>query len=403
VEEIRAAMNRALSNHPERALQYGETEGLRELREYVARSSTLSRPVQPENVLIVSGSQQALDLIGRVFLDSCDRIIVENPTYLAALSAWRPFEPEFVPINDSDYGVDSGELKAAISQAPKLLYSVPNFQNPRGVSLNLKHRLQILEMLRDTNTLVVEDDPYRELRFEGEPIPGFLELASEHEETSERVISIGSFSKILAPGLRVGWVIAAEAVIDRMVRAKQSMDLHTSTLNQAVILELLQQNFLPDHLRKIRAAYRERRDVMLSVIAEKSPIEMTTTRPEGGMFLMARLPEHFDGARLLGEAISRGVAFVPGEEFYLSGLGKNELRLNFPTLHRKESAKECGGWPHVSLHKRDVGCAKNAKGIISHKGAQRSQRKLIKNFPFCGLCAPLWLPPHSCVFALFHG
>jgi 2-aminoadipate transaminase len=327
VDEILAATESILTRRACQALQYGETEGLRELREFTAES-TGEAGLRAENVLIVSGSQQALDLIGRIFLESGDRIVVENPTYLAALSAWRPYQPEFLAISGPRYGTANEELFSRLRHSPKFLYTIPNFQNPRGATLDSRTRLAMLEQTRHFPTLIVEDDPYGQLRFEGTSVPGFRKLATGSEDR-DRVILLGSFSKVLAPGLRVGWVVAAEPVIEQMVRAKQAMDLHTSAFNQTLALELARAPFFEAHLKKIRAIYRERRDAMMKALEDFLPGQIRFNRPEGGMFLMVEFPAETDCAVLLNQAISNGVAFVPGEEFHLNGERKNTARLNF--------------------------------------------------------------------------
>ncbi len=333
VEEFRAATEAVLRSRPERALQYGETGGEAELRDWIAeRASQPDRPMRRENVLITTGSQQALDLVGRVFLDPGDVVLVENPTYLAALTAWRPCGVEFAPLAMDEGGLLIGELDRADAPPAKLLYSVPNFQNPTGVTLQAGRRRQLVAWSRATGIPLVEDNPYGELRYEGEALPHLLDLDREGPgigEEAGQVIHLGTFSKTLAPGLRVGWVVAPRPVIDKLTLAKQSMDLHTSTLCQHVALELARDGVLERHLPRLRAVCGGRRDVMLRALKEHMPSGVTWNRPEGGMFLFLRLPESINATTLLTAALTHGVAFVPGEDFHATGGGHNTLRLNF--------------------------------------------------------------------------
>jgi 2-aminoadipate transaminase len=271
-------------------------------------------------------------LVGKVFLDAGDRVLVENPTYLAMLSAWRPMLPDFVPLPSDLDGACVEALPSLSAPPAKLIYLVPNFQNPQGTTLSLPRRRRLLEGLRGTNTISVEDDPYGELRYAGEPLPSLLELDAANGPGSEletRVIHLGTFSKVLAPGLRVGWVIAPAMVIDKLVQAKQAADLHTSTLCQHVVLELLRNGVLERQLPRLRAEYGRRRDAMLGALAAHFPTEARWTRPDGGLFLFVTLPPHIDAGTLLKRALAQGVAFVPGDDFHLDGHGGNTMRLNF--------------------------------------------------------------------------
>ena len=319
VAELREAAEVVLSKHAASALQYGQSEGLPELRAWLAERHACSA----ENVLIVSGSQQGLDLIGRVFLEPGDCVVTQNPTYLAMLLAWRPWEPCFVePAAESGEGGLPRPARHGWNRAlpnAKLVYVVPNFTNPAGTTLSLEERQQLAR----SGNLIVEDDPYGELRYEGEALPSILEM------NREIVIHLGTVSKVLAPGLRIGWVIAPTPVIDKLALARQAADLQTSTFNQHLVLEVLQRGVLERQLPRLRAAYRERRDVMLQALQEHFPKEVTWTRPEGGMFLMVFLSEGMDASALLKDALREKVAFVPGEEFFFDGRGKSTMRLNF--------------------------------------------------------------------------
>ena len=326
LEQMRRATECVLTQRGHAALQYGETEGVAELRDWLAaRFSTKGIAVERANVLITTGAQQALDLIGRIFLDEGDAVIVENPTYLALLSAWRPWGVRFLPVISDASGMCVNELDPLFAQRPKLVYSVPNFQNPQGTTLGLEGRLRLLKLLRENDAVVVEDDPYGELRYEGEFLPHLFEL----DRGEGRVLHVGTFSKTIAPGLRVGWVIAPEEVIEKLVLAKQGADLHTSTFCQHVLYEMVREGLLEKRLPLLREAYQERRDAMLSALEEWFPGDASWTRPEGGMFLMVNFPANVDTAELLKVALQLKVAFVPGEEFHAAEGGRNTLRLNF--------------------------------------------------------------------------
>jgi 2-aminoadipate transaminase len=221
---------------PGRALQYGETEGVLELREWIAhRYSNATLSLKAENVLITTGSQQALDLVGRVLLDDGDRVIVENPTYMAALLAWQPYGATFMPIGADNSGINANELGPLMKEQPKMIYLIPNFQNPTGVTMTGERRQLLVDALQRSDVALFEDNPYAELRYEGEPLRSLLELDSP-PDGGGRVIQAGTFSKTLMPGLRIGWVIGPRQIIERMGRAKQAMDLHTSTFNQHIAL-----------------------------------------------------------------------------------------------------------------------------------------------------------------------
>jgi 2-aminoadipate transaminase len=338
LESVKSAARNVLERVGGQSLQYGETEGISGLRDWLAQKFSIrGLTVRRENVLITSGAQQALDLIGRVLLDAGDQVVVENPTYLALLSAWRPMGAEFVAVPSDNEGLRVDKLEAFLAQRPKMMYLTPNFQNPQGTTLSLGRRKTLIELARKHGVPVVEDNPYGELRYTGKPLPHLLELDAAtpgsigEEETLERslVIYAGTFSKVLMPGLRVGWVIAARDVIDKLVQAKQGVDLHTSTFTQHVALELVTQGFLQEFVPLLVRTYGERRERMLAALEKYFPENITWTQPEGGMFLLVTLPKHVNSTELLPKALAQNVAFVPGAEFHLGGKGQNTLRLNF--------------------------------------------------------------------------
>lgn len=336
ISQVRKATEAVLTLHSKQALQYGETEGLAGLRDWIANHLSSPRlTVKRANVLVTSGAQQALELVGRVFLDPGDRVLVENPTYLAALSAWRPSGVEFLAVPSDTDGMCVDALPPLLEQRPKLAYCVPNFQNPQGTTLSERRRNQLVDLLQGEDVVFVEDNPYGDLRYSGSDGPHVLSLTAQSGGSSSidgSVIYVGTFSKVLAPGFRVGWVVAPEPVIEKLVLAKQAADLHTSTLNQHIVLELVADGFLDQHIPVLRSAYRERRDALMSALERHMPAETTWTRPEGGMFVLVTLPPHMRAAALLKHAIDRKVAFVPGEEFHLGGAGTNTLRLSFTGL-----------------------------------------------------------------------
>lgn len=331
LEAMEAASERVLGKHGQQAAQYGPTEGLPELREWIAeRFSTEQVRLSGANVAMVSGGQQGLDLIGRIFLNPGDRVAVENPTYLALLSAWRPLGVEFLPVSCDRDGLRIDELHAALGRRPKLIYSIPDFQNPQGTTLALSRRRQLVRLAAEHGVGIVEDGAYTDLRYEGQSLPQLFELSREEGRAGETgSIFVGTFSKLLMPGLRVGWVVAPEVVIETLVRAKQSADLHTSSFTQWLTWELIQDDFLARHVPRLQAAYRERRDAMLLALERSMPPGVSWTVPEGGMFLMITLPEDTDVPELLRRALESKVAFVPGEDFHLGGMGRNTIRLNF--------------------------------------------------------------------------
>ncbi len=347
-KEVAVVAQRILEESGPVALQYSATEGYRPLREAIAQRLTAQGVgVTTDNVLITTGSQQAIDLIGKIFLNPGDTAIVESPTYLAALQAWNAYEAEYVGVASDDRGMDVEALQGFMDRDPKLIYCLPNFQNPRGVTLSRERRYRLAQLSFRSGVPVVEDDPYRELRFEGEHLPRLIECDVEQRppaaEYDGSIISLGTFSKTLAPGLRVGWVVAAPEVIAQLTLAKQGADLHTSTLDQMIACEMLTSGYLEGHTPIIVETYRERRDVMLSALSEYFPDGVRWTRPEGGMFLWVELHPSIDTRRLLERAMDMKVAFVPGHGFHVDGTGGNTLRLNFsnssPALIREGIAR----------------------------------------------------------------
>jgi len=335
VEEFRAACNYVLDHFGPQALQYSTTEGYRPLREMIARhTARYAVEVTADNILITSGSQQALDFIGRLFLNRGDYIVVESPTYLGALQAWNAYGAQYIPVRADEDGMIVDELEAALRIGPKFIYILPNFQNPSGYTLSLERRQKLVELADKYGVPIVEDDPYGQLRYEGEHIPSVVALDSEFRgpnggHYSGNVIYLSTFSKLLAPGLRLAWVIAPPEVIRKLVMTKQAADLHTSSFNQYVAYEVAKGGFLDEHVKVIRAVYKERRDVMFEMMEEMFPAGVSWSKPQGGMFLWGTLPEGMDAADVLKRAIEKKVAFVPGAAFHPRGGGENTMRINF--------------------------------------------------------------------------
>ncbi len=378
VREVEAACVEALAKSGSLALQYGTTEGYQPLREMIARhSARYGIRVKPENVLITTGSQQALDLIAKLFIDVGDRVVVDAPTYLGALQAFDLFGAAYRSIPRDEEGMQLDGLKTALRSHPKFMYLLPNFQNPTGLTMSLERRKAIVELAGKHNVPIVEDDPYGQLRYEGQHLPPLLALEREANPSRRtngdalgNVIYLSTFSKILAPGLRLGWIVAPTEVITRLVQLKQGADLHSSTFTQVVTYEAARGGFLDRHVRALRHEYRRRRDVMLTALADNFPEAwgVTWTRPAGGLFLLVRLPAGMDSHKLLEAALKQNVAFVPGDSFFAADVDRDEanrhMRLNFsyakPDLIRegirrlaKAVAEELGEQhPVAELHAR---------------------------------------------------
>ena len=334
-DEMREACDRVLRNTSELALQYGSTEGYRPLREMIVRhTARYGIQVTPDNILITSGSQQALDLLGKILINPGDRILVESPTYLGALQAWSAYGAEYVTVPMDENGMVTDALEDALRSGPKFIYVLPNFQNPTGVTLSLDRRHKLLELADRYGVPIVEDDPYGQLRYEGENLPSVVDLDSHARYSGEacysgNVIYLSTFSKILAPGLRLAWVIAPPQVIRKLTQAKQGADLHTATFNQCVAYEVGHAGFLDRHIETICQVYGHRRNVMLGAMDAYFPPGVEWTHPQGGLFLWGVLPETINAAEVLKVAIEKRVAFVPGAPFYPAGGGHNTMRLNF--------------------------------------------------------------------------
>lgn len=341
VKAFEEASCRVLQTYGAQALQYSATEGYTPLRQWIVEyMAAYGIEATADNILITSGSQQALDLIGKVLINPGDLILTENPTYLGALQAWRSYQAEYTSVPIDDDGLQTEFLEETLCGGPKFMYILPNFQNPGGVTLSLARRLKVIEYADRYGVPIIEDDPYGELRFEGEHIPPLVVLDAQrlnsqadhgngHGFMRGNVIYISTFSKTLAPGLRLAWIVAPSDVIQRCVMAKQGMDLHTSSFVQMTAYEVLKNGFLKNHIRLIRQVYRERRDIMLDSLQRYFPPGAHWTRPQGGLFLWVTLPEEVDTLALMPKALENKVAYVPGTAFFPDGSGMNTFRLNF--------------------------------------------------------------------------
>jgi 2-aminoadipate transaminase len=338
IAEVERATEAVLREHGRTALQYAATEGYLPLRELLVRHmARYGIRVGPANVMITSGSQQGLDLVGRLFVNPGDRILTESPTYLGALQAWSAYQAEYLTVPVDEEGLDVDRLEAQLRGGPKFLYVLPNFQNPAGVTLSLERRRRLVELANHYGAPIVEDDPYGQLRYEGEHLPPIVEIdAALHDagapdgEFTGNVLYLSTLSKTLAPGLRVAWVVAPESVIARLVQMKQGADLHSSTFCQMVAYEVAKDGFLDRHVKRIRELYGERRNAMLAALERHFPAEASWTRPRGGLFLWLTLPAGLDSTALLKAALDEErVAFVPGASFFPKGGGERTCRLNF--------------------------------------------------------------------------
>lgn len=322
IPQLREACQRVFANNPESAFQYSATEGYAPLRELIARE----HGVHISQVLITTGSQQALDLLAKIFINSGDKVLVETPTYLGALQAFRMFEARLVAMPSDDEGIHQEALTQEVATDARLIYVLPNFQNPTGRQMSLARRQALMQWAEVHDVLVVEDDPYGALSYSGSTLPRLRDMSPS------QVMYLGSFSKVLAPGLRLGYVVAPEVLIHKMVQAKQAADLHTSTFDQRVGFEVLQTSLLTEHLPRVRELYRARCEVMLNALAMHMPKGTQWNRPKGGMFVWVRWPIGVDSNELLTAAVSQGVAFVPGMPFYAEHPEKETLRLAFATV-----------------------------------------------------------------------
>lgn len=332
LEELKRATLKVFETSGRDALQYASTEGDLGLREYISSryAGKYGLDVPVKNILITNGSQQGLDLLGKIFLNEGDDVIIEEPGYLGAIQAFSVYRASFNPVRLTDEGIDIEGLRKIFSEKrPKLMYCVPNFQNPSGMSYPESGRIEIARAFEDESTLLIEDDPYGDLRFSGEKKSSFWKLLPG------KTVLLGSFSKTVAPALRLGWIAAPDHIMDRLIVAKQASDLHTNYLSQKILLQYLSDNDIDEHIKKITQAYGNQRLAMTDCIRAFFPKSVKSTNPEGGMFLWLTLPQGIKAMDLFDLAIRENVAFVPGDPFYTDGRRADTMRLNFSCSDEK--------------------------------------------------------------------
>jgi 2-aminoadipate transaminase len=329
VEALKAACDTVLSKNAKEALQYASSEGFAPLREWVAaKVAELGIQANPDQVLITSGSQQGLDLVGKILCDAGAPVAVETPTYLGALQAFTPYEPIFTSLASDGEGVRPEAFARLAHDAPgtRFAYLLPNYQNPTGRVMSQQRREAVVAAARQAGVPIVEDNPYGDLWFDQAPPPALSSLWPEGS------IYLGSFSKVLTPGFRLGYIVAPSELYPKLLQAKQAADLHTPGFNQRVVHEVIKNGFLDQHVPKIRARYKANRDAMAAALREHLPAGCEWQSPEGGMFFWIRLPEGFDAMALLPQAVEAGIAYVPGAAFYAHQPDPRTLRLSFVTL-----------------------------------------------------------------------
>ncbi len=318
------------------ALQYGPTEGLGEFKDafikYLEKEEGLK--VKHENLLVTTASQQALDIVGRLFIDASDPVIVELPSYMGGLQVFKSYGCDFVGVRMTDDGLITTELEEKLQwlkdqdEHYKFVYIVPDFQNPSGVTLSEKKRKRVVELSEKYDVAIIEDSPYRQIRFEGKA-PKMIYRIDKETKNTDNVISIFTISKTFAPGLRIGVILANEQIIRKMVILKQSLDLCTSSLNQLIAADFFESGEFYRHVEKVRKVYKAKKDAMLQALERYMPEGVTWTKPEGGLFLWVKLPEHISADDMFKDAINENVAYVIGSAFHVDGSGKNTMRLNF--------------------------------------------------------------------------
>lgn len=334
VEEMKEVSRAVLNEDGKKALQYSSTEGYLPLRDKIAkRMKEVGVVTTAENILITSGSQQGLDLSGKVFLNEGDVVVCESPSYLGAINAFKAYSPKFVEIDTDDEGMDMDALEKVLKETDhiKMIYVIPDFQNPSGRTWSIERRKRLIELANEYDLPVIEDNPYGELRFEGERPP-----AIKAYDTQERVIYLGTFSKIFCPGLRIGWTLGDGEALQKYIYVKQGADLHTSTLTQREINKFMDLYSIDEHIEKIKTVYRKRRNVMMEAIKNHFPKTVKYTYPEGGLFTWCELPEGMDSKEIFKKSIEENVAFVPGGSFYPNGGKENTFRLNYSMMSEEK-------------------------------------------------------------------
>ena len=343
VEELKRVAKEVLEENGTTALQYGPTEGYEPLRQkIVERMKKVNVDVAVDNILVTSGSQQGLDFAARIFINPGDVIICESPSYLGAINAFKAYEPKFVEVETDDEGMIMEYLEKALEENDnaKFIYVIPDFQNPSGKTWSEERRKKLVELANKYNVAILEDNPYGELRFEGEFLP-----AVKHYDTEGRVIFLGTFSKIFCPGLRLGWVAADKEVLNKFIMVKQGADLQSSTISQMEVAKFLEIYDIEEHIEKLKRVYKKRKDLMIKTMEEEFPEEVKFTNPEGGLFTWVVLPEHINARELAVKALEKNVAFVPGGSFFPNGGNENTFRMNYSNMDEErivEGVKRLG-------------------------------------------------------------
>ena len=339
IEELVEITSEVLREDGEKALQYGSTEGDDNLRELIVELyKKMGFDITLENVMITTASQQGLDLLAKIFIDRGDKVLVGLPSYLGGLQAFKAYGADLLGIEFDEHGMRSDDLEAKLAELkaandlPKFVYIIPDFQNPAGVTMPEKRRKEIIEIARKYDILIIEDSPYKEIRFEGEHQESLYAL-----EGNGQVINFGTFSKIFVPGFRIGWIIAHPEIIDRFVKAKQATDLCTSPFVQKIAAKYMEKGYFETNLKKTIQLYKEKKDIMMKAFEKYMPEGVTWTKPEGGLFLFITLPEYMDSEVLFKKAIEKKVAFVIGHAFYCNGKGRNTMRINFSYVPKEIS------------------------------------------------------------------
>lgn len=325
IEDLKKCILDVIAKNGQNVFQYSLSMGILELRELIAKRAT-DRGIESskENILITCGSQQAIELVARAFIDKGDYILTENPTYLGALQAFNYYQARYTTVEMDNEGMKIEQVEEKIKKYhPKLIYTVSNFQNPTGISMSKKRRIELVELATNYHIPIVDDNPYGDIRFSGEKLPSLKSLGGDE------VIAIRTFSKVISPGLRIGWINGPADILKYFEKVKQCTDLHTSSFGQYLIYEYINQGFLEPHIELICADYKAKRDIMLKTIRETFPEGVTWTEPDGGLFLWVELPSHISAKELLPKAIAKKVAYVYGKPFYPHGEGENTLRLNY--------------------------------------------------------------------------
>jgi 2-aminoadipate transaminase len=338
-ESIREISNEIFEKYKGEFLQYGTSEGFLPLRHFIVEwMAEKGIKTDVSEVVITSGAQQGIDLVAKAFLDPGDRVMIEKPTYLAAIQIFNLYDATFSFMNSDNKGlIPSSFRQIAQDKKHKLAYLVPNFQNPTGITLAAERREELAGLIAESDMVLIEDDPYGDLRYYGEDLPPVKAY-----DKVNRVVYLGSFSKIISPGLRVGFTVGHKEIIGKVVVGKQASDVHTSNLSQVIIYEFCRQGLLKPHIKSLQVEYKNKRDLMLELLHHHFPPEISWTEPDGGLFIWAHLPDGVSAAELLKEAIKEKIAFIPGDSFFAAGGGTNTMRLNFSNAAKSQMEEGIG-------------------------------------------------------------